>query len=183
MHISWGACNVRPSRFPSRWQMCSIVLAAFLTLSTGGRAEVRVTGGPDAVKIEANDTSVEELLIELSNTYGLRYSSSADLGRSVSGAFDGPLQKAISRVLVLQGYNFSIETTSNIIAVNVYGKDSLHGNNVGSAIPAATAPSGHIPNSSRHALSIRAQGHDKRGPVGRTNQPHLAGAHRLQVPD
>ncbi|WGJ15716.1 hypothetical protein QEV83_05500 [Methylocapsa sp. D3K7] len=162
----------------------SMVLATLLqALSTSLRAEVRVTGEADAVKIEANDTSVEELLIKLSNIYGVRYSSSADLSRSVSGAFDGPLQQAISRVLLLQGYNFSIETTSNIIEVSVYGKDALHGNSVGSAASAVTAPSRHVSNSSRHALSIRAVGHGKLGLVARINHPHSAGAHRLQVPD
>ena len=178
---------MKPSRFLLlRRQVLirSVVLATLLpAISTGARAEVRITGEPDAVKIEATDTSVEELLIELSNIYDVRYSSSADLSRSVSGAFDGPLQQAISRVLLLQGYNFSIETTANIIAVNVYGRDPLHGNKVASVTPAATAPSRHVPNSARHALSLRVQGHGKPGPVARMNQPHSAGAHRLQVPD
>ena len=178
---------MNPSRFlllRRQVLILSVVLATLLpAISTGGRAEVRVTGEPDAVKIEANDTSVEELLTELGNNYGVRYSSSADLSRSVSGAFDGPLPQAISRVLSLQGYNFSIETTSNIIAVSVYGKDPLHGNSAGSATSAATAPSRHVPNSARHALSLRVQGHGKPGPVARMNQPHSAGAHRLQVPD
>lgn len=178
---------MKPSRFLLlRRQVLirSVVLATLLpAISTGARAEVRITGEPDAVKIEATDTSVEELLIELSNIYDVRYSSSADLSRSVSGAFDGPLQQAISRVLLLQGYNFSIETTANIIAVNVYGRDPLHGNKVASVTPAATAPSRHVPNSARHALSLRVQGHGKPGPVARINQPHSAGAHRLQVPD
>ncbi len=32
------------------------------------RAEVQVTGGPDAMKVEAKEASVEELLIALSDT-------------------------------------------------------------------------------------------------------------------
>jgi hypothetical protein len=149
------------------------------------RAEVRVTGEPEAVKIEATEASAEELLIELSNTFGLRYRSTANLSRSFSGTFDGPLQQAVSRVLLLQGYNFGVETSANGITVAVFGKDPLHGNTVGSATYTPTTPPNYSPNSSRHGLPNRAQGqgHGKPWPVARMNKPHSTSGHRLQVAD
>ena len=65
-----------------------LLLAIFMqALSMSAYAEVQVTGESDAIKIEANEASVEELLIALSEAYGLQYRSSANLSRSVSGTF------------------------------------------------------------------------------------------------
>lgn len=70
----------------------SVLLAIFMqALSMSAHAEVHVTGESDAIKIEGNEASVEELLIALSEAYGLQYRSSANLSRSVSGTFAGSL--------------------------------------------------------------------------------------------
>jgi hypothetical protein len=98
----------------------SVLLATFVQmLSMSARAEVQVTGGPDAT-VEAKGASVEELLIALSEAYGLQQRSSANLSRSVSGTFAGSLQQVVSSVLLLQGYNFGIETSANGTLVMVY---------------------------------------------------------------
>ena len=53
--------------------MSSILLAIFVqALSIGARAEVQVTGEPDAIQVEAKEASVEELLTALRKAYGLR---------------------------------------------------------------------------------------------------------------
>ena len=58
--------------------MSSILLAVFVqVLSISARAEVQVTGAPDAIKVDAKETSVEELLTALRKAYGLQYWSSA----------------------------------------------------------------------------------------------------------
>jgi hypothetical protein len=99
----------------------SVLLATFVQmLSMSARAEVQVTGGPDAMTVEAKGASVEELLIALSEAYGLQQRSSANLSRSVSGTFAGSLQQVVSSVLSLQGYNFGIETSANGTLVMVY---------------------------------------------------------------
>ncbi len=101
--------------------MCSVLLATFLqALSMSARAEVQVTGGPDAMNVEARDASVEEVLIALKKAYRLQYGSSANLSRSVSGTFAGSLNQVISRVLSLQGYGFIVETSAQGTLVAVY---------------------------------------------------------------
>src|SRR5208283_4115548 len=105
--------------------MCSVLLATFLqALSMSARAEVQVTGGPDAMNVEAKEASVEEVLIALKKAYGLQYGSSANLSRSVSGTFAGSLQQVVSRVLMLKDYDFLAETSEHGTIVAVYGKST-----------------------------------------------------------
>jgi hypothetical protein len=53
--------------------MFSILLAIlWQALSISARAEVQVTGEPDAIQVEAKEASVEEFLTALRKAYGLR---------------------------------------------------------------------------------------------------------------
>ncbi len=111
--------------------ICSLLLAmSGQALSLGARAEVQITGEGDAVQVDAKEASVEELLSALRKAYGLRYSSSANLSRSVSGTYAGSLQQVVSRVLSLQGYNFIAETSEHGTIVAVYDKSAAPGSNV-----------------------------------------------------
>ena len=121
--------------------MCSVLLATFLqALSMSARAEVQVTGGPDAMNVEARDASVEEVLIALKKAYRLQYGSSANLSRSVSGTFAGSLQQVVSRMLSLQGYDFIAETSTQGVIVAVYGKSTAPVSTVAVAPQAAAVP-------------------------------------------
>ena len=116
--------TLMPSMFRTRRPHVLVTLA-FLTivmqaLSMSARAEIQITGESDAIKVEAKEASVEEVLIALNKAYGLQYRSSANLSRSVSGTFAGSLQQVVSRVLLLQGYDFIAETSANGTMVAVY---------------------------------------------------------------
>ncbi len=101
--------------------MCLVLLATFeQVLSTSALAEIQVTGGSDAITLEAKEASVEEVLTALKKAYGLQYGSSANLSRFVSGTFAGSLNQVISRVLSLQGYGFIAETSAQGTLVAVY---------------------------------------------------------------
>ena len=121
--------------------MSSILLATFVqVLSTSVRAEIQVTGGSEAITVEAKEASVEELLIALKKAYGLQYGSSANLSRSVSGTFAGSLQQVVSRMLSLQGYDFIAETSAQGVIVAVYGKSTAPLSTVAVAPQAAPVP-------------------------------------------
>jgi hypothetical protein len=111
-------------------------------LSTGARAEVQITGGADAMKVDAKEVSVEDLLIALNKAFGLDVRSSADLSRTVSGTFAGSLQQVVSRVLSLEGYNFIAETSAHRTAVAVYDVNTAPGGNVTVPPKAAVTPPG-----------------------------------------
>lgn len=163
----------------------SVLLAIFMqALSMSAYAEVQVTGESDAIKIEANEVSVEELLISLSEAYGLQYRSSANLSRSVSGTFAGSLQQVVSRVLLLQGYNFAVETSAKGTMVAVYGVSTANGSSVDLAPKAASAPNSRSPRLPLHgATRVQGRGRGEAVPVARMNRVISARAHRLQIPD
>jgi hypothetical protein len=95
------------------------VLLAALFHAHSVRAEARVTGQPDNVRVEARDSSVEEVLAALGASFGLRYRSTASLGRRITGTYAGSLQRVVTRLL--NGYDFVMKTDSGSVEVAVYG--------------------------------------------------------------
>jgi hypothetical protein len=136
--------TLMPSLFrtPTPRVLMSSILLAILwqALSIGARAEVLVTGEPDAVQVDAKEASVEELLSALRKAYGLQYWSSANLSRSVSGTYAGSLQQVVSRVLSLQGYYFIAETSEHGTIVAVYDKSAAPGSNVNLVMSRPASP-------------------------------------------
>lgn len=95
-------------------------------------AEARVEGQPDAVRIEASESSVDEVLSALGTAFNLRYRASTTLDRPISGVYQGTLQRVLARVL--EGYDFIVKNASGSIEVVVLGEPKG-----APAAPAATA--------------------------------------------
>jgi hypothetical protein len=103
--------------------------AIFLqTVSLSAHAEVQVSGEADAIRIEASDASLEEVLAALSAHYGLQSRYPPNLGHSVSGTFAGSLAEVLSRLL--QGYNFVVETSAGGTRVVVYDLNAAPGTGI-----------------------------------------------------
>ena len=112
----------------------AILLGAALAIaSTPVLAEMQVRGSPEAVRIEARDTPVEEILAALSRAFGMHYQLSDHLDKRVSGTFVGPLPRVVTRIL--DGYNFILKTDNGSIAVTVVGTP-----NAAAAAPASSGP-------------------------------------------
>jgi hypothetical protein len=109
---------LRQLHAPARLLVPAILLAAF---SDGHavRAETRITGEPDAVRIEARDAPVDEVLEALGESFGLQYQSTASLSRRVTGTYEGSVQRVVRRLL--EGYDFIMKTGPGTIEVKVYG--------------------------------------------------------------
>jgi hypothetical protein len=82
-------------------------------------AEVRVNTDATAVRIDATQSNVVEVLAALESTFRLRVSTSVVLDKAVSGTFTGSLAQVLSRLL--QGYNYFIRRRANEIEVTVIG--------------------------------------------------------------
>jgi len=95
--------------------LLTIVLATCQAGSAG--AEVNVTGDSNAVKIEANDASIEDVMSALGASFGLQYRGTATLDRRITGSYRGTLQYVIRRVL--DGYDFIMKTNVDDIEVTV----------------------------------------------------------------
>src|SRR5262245_32577714 len=97
-----------------------MALAATLAVApTSLLAEAQVQGSPEAVRIETQNSSIEEVLAALGNAFDLRYRSSAKLAKQLSGTYEGSLQRVVARVL--EGYDFVLRNNKGKIEITVLG--------------------------------------------------------------
>jgi hypothetical protein len=100
-------------------QQLEVRRGRLLRAPTPALAETRVSGSPEAVTIDARDTSVEDILAALSRAFGMDYRSSIDLDKRLYGTYVGPLSQVVTRIL--QGYNFVLKNNNGSISVTVVG--------------------------------------------------------------
>jgi hypothetical protein len=71
-------------------------------------AETQVHGTPQAVVVEAQNATVEEILVALTDTFKVEFRSAANLDKRITGTYQGTLQQAVSHIL--QGYDFVVKS-------------------------------------------------------------------------
>jgi hypothetical protein len=126
----------------------AVVAALLLAAPAPVLAAVQVSGNPQAVRIEAQNTSIADILAALGRDFGVKYTSLADLDRQITGTYEGPLQRVLGRVL--EGYNFVVKTRDGRIDLTVLSTRSGPGTVVAAtpgtpkAAPVA-APTAPIP--------------------------------------
>jgi hypothetical protein len=94
--------------------MLGVALAA---APTAALADAQVRGSPEAVTIEARNTSVEEILKALSGTFDVHYRSAANLQMRVTGNYEGSLQRVMKRIL--DGYSYFVKSGDGRIDITV----------------------------------------------------------------
>ncbi|HET6377216.1 MAG TPA: hypothetical protein VFG05_02750 [Methylocella sp.] len=140
------------------WLFPCLYAAAFPAIA---QAEVHVSGEADAIKVETAGSTVQELLDALRESYGVRYQSSANLSRPLTGKFSGPLSYVLWRAL--QGYNFVTDTSESGITVVIY--DFAAGRKANFALAQNTAPPDDEAMSEppRHLKRFLDRGHSRPG--------------------
>ncbi|MBO0733388.1 MAG: hypothetical protein J2P49_03555 [Methylocapsa sp.] len=125
---------------PRAFTFAALASVCLLMPAAETRAAVQISGGTDAVKIEADDASLEEIFAALSANYGLKYHCPENIGRSVSGTYLGPLGQVLSRLL--QGYNFAFESSPSGLRLRIYDLGPGHQSGIGVAVnaPAEVPP-------------------------------------------
>src|SRR5438067_10671889 len=105
--------DVMPSRLPALVRrLIGLALISAALLIAGGRAshaQVQVSGQIDAVRIEAADATLREVLEVLRTNFSLNYRSDDALDTRLTGTFGGSLPRVAARVL--NGYDFVIKIT------------------------------------------------------------------------
>jgi hypothetical protein len=92
---------------------------ALATAPTSALAEVQVRGTPEAVSIEANNTSVKDILSSLGTAFDVHYRSSVNLEKQLTGTYEGSLPRVMKRIL--NGYSFVVKTGDGGVEVTVIG--------------------------------------------------------------
>jgi hypothetical protein len=103
-----------------RPRMCgSAALAIALVVPVIAFASARVSGTAQSVTVDAQNSSIKEILYVLTKQLNLRVRSSVDLDRQAAGTYQGSLPRVVTRLL--EGYNFIIKTSERGIEVTVLG--------------------------------------------------------------
>ena len=140
------AGNAAPRRSSGPFiRLLTIALASGVLLAAhapGAHAQVQVGGQPDAVHIEAGDSTLREVLDALQAKFNLRYRSNDALDTRITGTFNGPLRRVAARVL--DGYDFAMKITAQRIDVLVLRQNQSDGKAAAAPIP-ARASSNKLP--------------------------------------
>jgi hypothetical protein len=94
-------------------------LAGVIVTAGTVHAEVRVNGDVTAVRVEATESNVAEVLFALETAFHFRVNTSVALDSSVGGTFTGSLTQVVSRLL--EGHNYFIRRQASEIEVTVVG--------------------------------------------------------------
>jgi hypothetical protein len=81
------------------------------------RAEVSISGGPAAIRLEASEASLEEILLALHASFNLRYRTAAVLDDAVSGSYRGSLARVTSQLL--DRYDFIMKVSAENVEISV----------------------------------------------------------------
>jgi hypothetical protein len=99
-----------------------VVLIAMAIAPTSVLAVTQVRGSPEAVSLDAQDTSIEDILAALGASFGVHYKSTAKLERRLTGTYSGSLQRVVARIL--EGYNFTTKVHDGRVEITVLGMHS-----------------------------------------------------------
>jgi hypothetical protein len=156
--ISSASVPVRTIGLHQLGLRAAIVLGvALATASTPALAEIQVSGTPQAVRIDARDAPLEEILAALNHAFGVHYQLSVNLDKQLSGTYEGSLKQVLTGIL--RGYNFVLYTDSGVTTVTVAGTANAPGSPGRPASssaqvvgqPSSAAPSAQAPVSSSRA--------------------------------
>jgi hypothetical protein len=105
-------------------------------VSTPALAELRVGGNANAVTIDAQNTPIREILDTLGKTFDVRFQSTANLEKQITGTYEGSLSKVLIRIL--EGYSVIMKTSKEGIQVTVLGTKNASGVAAAAVSPAST---------------------------------------------
>jgi hypothetical protein len=98
----------------------AIALGIALAIApTWARAETQVHGTPQAVVVEAQNATIEEILGALTDTFKVQFKSAANLDKRLTGTYQGTLQQTVSHIL--KGYDFVVKSGQAGLEITLLG--------------------------------------------------------------
>jgi hypothetical protein len=115
--------RIAPRKTADLWASAApaaIALGIALAIApTWARAETQVRGTPQAVVVEAQDATVEEVIVALTDTFEVQFRSAADLSKRLTGTYEGTLAQAVSHIL--KGYDFVVKSGPSGFEITLLG--------------------------------------------------------------
>jgi hypothetical protein len=112
----------RDTRMPSRRTIRPLALALALTCAaaTVSRAEIRVDGTAQSVRVTASGAAVADVLSAIANNFGMTYRTSVALDGPADQSYAGSLRQVVSRLL--DGYVYVIKTEGGTAEIVIFGR-------------------------------------------------------------
>lgn len=124
-HATVGRRSLVKRRIRNWHHRAASALLVLVVMAGTVRADVRVSGDPTAVQLEATQSNVGEVLSALESAFRLRINASMTLDKAIAGTFRGPLAQVLPRIL--QGYNYVIRWGPTQIDVTVMARQGDQG--------------------------------------------------------
>jgi hypothetical protein len=120
-----------------RSSVVAALVAGLAAPSITAMAAPQVSGSPQNVSIDAQNSSLKDILSALGKQFNIHYQSKANLDKQLTGTYEGSLRRVVARLL--EGYNFIITTNQDMIEVTVLGTQSLQTGGAPSPITGSNA--------------------------------------------
>jgi hypothetical protein len=89
------------------WVLAFAFIAFSSLLVSTVQAEVHISGSADAIQIEVDNATLDEILNKLRAEYNLQIRATEALQARINGSYRGSLREVLSRLL--DGYNYVIK--------------------------------------------------------------------------
>jgi hypothetical protein len=110
----------KPANLSAAAAPAAIALGVALAVApTWTYAEIQVRGTPQAVVVEAQNATVEEILVALTDQFKVQFRSAANLDKRLTGTYEGTLAKAVTRIL--KGYDFLMKSGPSGLEITLLG--------------------------------------------------------------
>lgn len=120
-----------------RRSFVAVALVAGSAAPSTAMAAAQVSGSPQNVSVDAQNSSLKDILSALGKQFNVHYQSTANLDKQLSGTYEGSLRRVVARLL--EGYNFIITTNQDMIEVTVLGTRGLQTGGAASPIIGSNA--------------------------------------------
>jgi len=100
-------------------KVAALIALLLIAMASPAQAEVHVSGNAQAVRIEAQDVVLDDVLSALNQKLDLKYRTAVPLQKRINGTYEGPVRQVLSRLL--DGYDFFVKDAGGAIEVVVIG--------------------------------------------------------------
>ena len=121
-------------RIPSlRWGLIAVLSWTSMfsiiwsLLASGARAEIHISGSEAAVVVQAQNSSLSEIIDALSSTLNVQIRYSPTVNPAITGTYSGSLRQVISRMLA--GHDYVLSSSGDRIAIILathVSRDTVH---------------------------------------------------------
>jgi hypothetical protein len=98
---------------------CSVLaLASLLALNSFPVLSApKISGNPENVVVDAQNSSIGDVLSALSRDFNFNYQSSVNLGKPITGLYQGSLRQVVAHIL--EGYSFTMRLGAEGVELRV----------------------------------------------------------------